>query len=93
MSIAMTIAPTPLTIISGFLGAGKTSLLNHLLHHAGGRRITALVNDFGALNIDSELIAAEHGGQISLANGCVCCSISDDLGVAMADALNRATER
>ena len=86
----MTTAPTPLTIISGFLGAGKTSLLNHLLHHADGRRITALVNDFGALNIDSELIAAEHGGQISLANGCVCCSISDDLGVALADALNRA---
>lgn len=85
----MTTAPTPLTIISGFLGAGKTSLLNHLLHHAGGRRITALVNDFGALNIDSELIAAEHGGEISLANGCVCCSISDDLGVALADALNR----
>jgi len=85
----MNTAPTPLTIISGFLGAGKTSLLNHLLHHAGGRRITALVNDFGALNIDSELIAAEHGGEISLANGCVCCSISDDLGVALADALNR----
>ncbi len=89
MSITMNTAPTPLTIISGFLGAGKTSLLNHLLHHAGGRRITALVNDFGALNIDSELIAAEHGGEISLANGCVCCSISDDLGVALADALNR----
>ena len=84
-----TLSPTPLTIISGFLGTGKTSLLNHLLHHAGGRRITALVNDFGALNIDSELIAAEHGGEISLANGCVCCSISDDLGVALADALNR----
>ena len=86
----MNTSPTPLTIISGFLGAGKTSLLNHLLHHAGGRRITALVNDFGALNIDSELIAAEHGGEISLANGCVCCSISDDLGVALADALNRS---
>ena len=86
----MNTSPTPLTIISGFLGAGKTSLLNHLLHHAGGRRITALVNDFGALNIDSELIAAEHGGEISLANGCACCSISDDLGVALADALNRS---
>ena len=84
-----TLSPTPLTIISGFLGAGKTSLLNHLLHHAGERRITALINDFGALNIDSELIAAEHGGEISLANGCVCCSISDDLGVALANALNR----
>lgn len=69
----------PLTIISGFLGSGKTSLLNHLLTQANGRRITAMVNDFGALNIDAELIAAEHGNQIALANGCVCCSIGDDL--------------
>ncbi len=80
----MTIAdPVPLTIISGFLGSGKTSLLNHLLTEAGpedgGRRITAMVNDFGALNIDAELIAAKHGNQIALANGCVCCSIGDDL--------------
>lgn len=73
----------PLTIISGFLGTGKTSLLTHLLTQAGpengGRRITAMVNDFGALNIDAELIAAKYGNQISLANGCVCCSIGDDL--------------
>ena len=73
----------PLTIISGFLGSGKTSLLNHLLTQSGpengGRRITAMVNDFGALNIDAELIAAKHGNQIALANGCVCCSIGDDL--------------
>ena len=69
----------PLTIISGFLGSGKTSLLNHLLTQSAGRRITAMVNDFGALNIDAELIAAKHGNQITLANGCVCCSIGDDL--------------
>ena len=69
----------PLTIISGFLGSGKTSLLNHLLTQADGRTITAMVNDFGALNIDAELIAAKHGNQIALANGCVCCSIGDDL--------------
>ena len=67
------------TIISGFLGSGKTSLLNHLLTQSEGRRITAMVNDFGALNIDAELIAAKHGNQIALANGCVCCSIGDDL--------------
>ena len=76
-------AANTLTIISGFLGSGKTSLLNHLLTQSGpengGRRITAMVNDFGALNIDAELIAAKHGNQISLANGCVCCSIGDDL--------------
>ncbi len=71
--------PVPLTIISGFLGSGKTSLLNHLLTQTDGRRITAMVNDFGALNIDAELIAAKHGNQIALANGCVCCSIGDDL--------------
>lgn len=69
----------PLTIISGFLGSGKTSLLNHLLTQADGRRITAMVNDFGALNIDAELIAEKHGNQIALTNGCVCCSIGDDL--------------
>ena len=69
----------PLSIISGFLGSGKTSLLNHLLTQADGRRITAMVNDFGALNIDAELIAEKHGNQIALANGCVCCSIGDDL--------------
>lgn len=77
----------PVTIISGFLGSGKTSLLNHLLSHAKGRKLAALVNDFGALNIDSELIAAQSGNQISLANGCVCCSIGDDLTVALAQVM------
>ena len=80
----------PITIIAGFLGTGKTSLLNHLLAHADGRRLTALVNDFGALNIDSELIAAQNGNQISLANGCVCCSIGDDLTLALAQVMNQS---
>ena len=75
----------PVSIISGFLGSGKTSLLNHLLAHAGGRKLAALVNDFGALNIDSELIAAQNGNQISPANCCVCCSIGDDLTLALAE--------
>jgi len=79
----------PLTIIAGFLGTGKTALLNHLLSHAGGRRLAALVNDFGALNIDSELIAARHGGQIALANGCVCCSIGDDLALALNEVMSQ----
>jgi G3E family GTPase len=85
--------PVPLTIISGFLGSGKTSLLNHLLTQSGpqngGRRITAMVNDFGALNIDAELIAAKHGNQIALANGCVCCSIGDDLMRAFIDVMQQ----
>ncbi|MBE8219981.1 MAG: GTP-binding protein [Alphaproteobacteria bacterium] len=78
----------PLTIIAGFLGAGKTSLLNHILTHNKRRRITALVNDFGALSIDAELIAAQEANQITLANGCVCCSINDDLAVGLAQALD-----
>jgi G3E family GTPase len=86
-------AQIPLTIISGFLGSGKTSLLNHLLTQAGpengGRRITAMVNDFGALNIDAELIAARHGNQIALANGCVCCSIGDDLMRSFIDVMQQ----
>ena len=82
----------PLSIISGFLGSGKTSLLNHMLSHAQDRRITALVNDFGALNIDAELIAAQNGNQLELANGCVCCSIGDDLMQTLA-AIMRAPTR
>lgn len=76
-------APIPFTVIGGFLGSGKTSLLNHLLSHAQGRRLYAMVNDFGALNIDAELIAAQNGNQIALSNGCVCCSIGDDFTRAL----------
>src|SRR6266567_1678545 len=69
----------PLTIIGGFLGSGKTSLVNHILHHSEGRRVAVLVNDFGSINIDAKLIVAVEGETISLANGCVCCTIRDDL--------------
>lgn len=78
----------PFTVIGGFLGAGKTTLLNHLLAHADGRRIAVLVNDFGAINIDRALVAAEEAGAIELTNGCVCCAIGDDL----TDALIRLIE-
>lgn len=77
----------PFTVIGGFLGSGKTSLLNHVLTHAQthkpGQRLYAMVNDFGALNIDAELIAAQNGNQIALSNGCVCCSIGDDFTRAL----------
>jgi G3E family GTPase len=86
----MTTRKLPITVIGGFLGAGKTTLLNRLLQEAGGRRFAVLVNDFGAIDIDSRLVA-EHGGDtISLSNGCVCCSIGDSLVLALVGLLQRA---
>ena len=68
----------PLTILGGYLGAGKTTLINRLLSGTHGKRLTVLVNDFGAVNIDAGLIAEHNGDTISLANGCACCQLQDD---------------
>jgi len=70
---------TPVTIVGGFLGSGKTSLLNHILNKARDKRIAVLVNDFGEINVDAKLIVSVEGETISLANGCICCTIRDDL--------------
>jgi G3E family GTPase len=69
----------PITILTGFLGAGKTTLLNRILSGNHGLRVGVLVNDFGSINIDAELVVGVDGNMISLANGCVCCQIRDDL--------------
>jgi len=69
----------PVTILTGFLGAGKTTLLNRILNGAHGLRVAVLVNDFGSINIDAKLIVDIKDDAISLANGCVCCTIRDDL--------------
>lgn len=69
----------PITILTGFLGAGKTTLLNRILNGDHGLRVAVLVNDFGSINIDTELIVGVEDNAISLANGCVCCEIRDDL--------------
>jgi len=69
----------PVLTIGGFLGSGKTTLVNHVLQYANGRRIVVFVNDFGALNIDYDLVKTVESDRISLENGCVCCSLNDDL--------------
>lgn len=70
--------PIRLTVIGGFLGAGKTTLLNGLLRDAGDRRLAVLVNDFGAINIDAELVRSREGQMVSLTNGCICCGVAGD---------------
>lgn len=87
----MNAAPLPLTVIGGFLGAGKTSLLNQWLRHAGAQRLAVLVNDFGALDIDAALIESSAAETIALTNGCVCCQIGDDLSMALVRVLESGT--
>ncbi len=72
--------PTPLTILTGFLGAGKTTLLNRLLTADHGLKVAVMVNDFGSINIDSQMIVAvdEKTNTVSLSNGCICCTINED---------------
>ncbi len=79
----------PVTIVSGFLGAGKTTLINRLLAEDHGLRLMVIVNDFGAINIDSALIDAEGEDTIALTNGCVCCTMDADLFMALDAALAR----
>lgn len=66
----------PVVVLAGFLGSGKTTLLNHLLHRSGGSRIGAIVNDFGAIEIDALAVAGALGDStVSLGNGCLCCAV------------------
>ena len=85
----------PVTVVTGFLGSGKTTLLNHLLTSGELGRVAALVNDFGAIDIDAALVASVADEVVQLTNGCICCSINGDLynGVERVLALNPAVDR
>ncbi|MHC8507785.1 MAG: cobalamin biosynthesis protein CobW [Rhodospirillales bacterium] len=85
----------PATVITGFLGAGKTTLIRHLLENAGGRRIALIINEFGDLGVDADILKGcgaddcAEGGVIELANGCICCTVADDFLPAMESLLAR----
>ena len=77
------------TILSGFLGAGKTTLLNHILSNQQGVKTAVLVNEFGEIGIDNDLIVTTDEDMVELSNGCICCSINDEL----MEAVERVIER
>jgi G3E family GTPase len=79
----------PVTIISGFLGSGKTTLLNHILTNTQGLKVAVLVNEFGDINIDSQLLIAQDDTMVELSNGCVCCTINNGLVEAVYQVLER----
>ena len=83
-------APIPMVVVGGYLGAGKTTMLNRLLTQSGDLRVVVLVNDFGEINIDAALIRTRSDDVIQLENGCVCCSIGDKLVQALAEISERA---
>lgn len=71
--------PIPTTVVTGFLGSGKTTLMNRILNGDHGLQIAVMVNDFGAINIDSQLIVSAEQNMVNLANGCICCTVESDL--------------
>jgi cobalamin biosynthesis protein CobW len=88
-------AKIPATVVTGFLGAGKTSLIQHLLRTANGRRLALVINEFGDIGVDGEILkgcriqGCEEENIIELANGCICCTVADDFLPTMEVLLNR----
>ena len=85
----------PCTIVTGFLGAGKTTLVRHVLENAGGRRLAVIVNEFGDVGIDGEILkscgieSCPEDAIVELANGCICCTVADDFVPALKSLLDR----
>jgi G3E family GTPase len=80
---------TPVTILTGFLGAGKTTLLNHILSNQDGLKTAVLVNEFGEIGIDNDLVVSTSADMVELSNGCICCTINGELLEAVDRILKR----
>ncbi len=87
----------PATVITGFLGAGKTTLIQHMLENANGRKIALIINEFGDLGVDGDLVrgcgieGCEDDDVLELSNGCICCTVAEDFVPAMQKLINRDT--
>jgi len=75
----MSTTPIPVSVLVGFLGAGKTTLINHLLSSNHGKKITVIVNEFGEVNVDSKLVRHTTEKIVEMSNGCICCTLREDL--------------
>src|SRR4030088_2293473 len=88
-STSASLARIPCTIVTGFLGAGKTTLIRHVLANAGGRRLAVIVNEFGDIGIDGEILkgcgdeSCPRENIVELANGCLCCTVADEFVPAL----------
>ena len=90
-----TFKSVPITLITGYLGSGKTTLINHILKNANGHKMAVIVNDIGEVNIDAELIegngvvSSKDDNLVALSNGCICCTLKKDLINQLADLVNQ----
>lgn len=86
----MMLRATPVTVLTGFLGSGKTTLINRILREAHGRRFAVIENEYGEINVDSDLLVKDGGETVvQLTNGCVCCTVRGDLANALDDLAKR----
>ena len=88
-SPSSSVSPLPVTIITGFLGSGKTTLLNQILQNDLNQKVAVLVNEFGDINIDSQLLVSYDDDMVELSNGCICCTINEGLVEAVKRILAR----
>ena len=92
------LAKVPVTVITGFLGSGKTTLIQHLIANANGKKLAVLVNEFGSEGVDGEILKSCADANcpaeniVELANGCICCTVADDFIPAIEQLLSRPRE-